>query len=165
MTEQKPISLDGIGFDVLREAVLELLNQYPGLDGRYIVYASLDKDGGISMEPENGALVYSERTDIIGGVVQECQFPFFVVYRIAATNENQKLNISEFLDTLGAWLCKEPVTIDRTAYQLNNYPELTGGRKITSVTRFNSYALDPNENGTQDWVLPVTVKYNHEFVR
>lgn len=165
MTEQKPISLDGSGFDVLTEAVLELLNQYPGLAGRYISYASLSKDGGISVEPESGALVYTEQTDILGGVVQECQFPFFVVYRIAATNENQKLSISEFLDTIGAWICKEPITVGRTAHQLNNYPELTGGRKITGVTRFNSYALEPNENGTQDWVLPVTVKYIHEFMR
>lgn len=165
MNQNKPISLDGSGFDILKEAVLELLNQYPGLNGRYIVYASLTKDGGISMEPESGALVYTEQTDILGGVVQECQFPFFVVYRIAATNENQKLGISEFLDSLGAWLCMEPVFIGRAAHQLTNYPELTGGRKITSVTRFNSYALEPNENGTQDWVLPVTVKYKHEFSR
>ena len=73
------------------------------------------------------------------------------------------MKINEFLDKMGAWLCKEPVTIDGEEYQLSAYPAITGGRKITSVTRFNSYALEPNANKTQDWVIPITVNYTHEF--
>ena len=77
----KPISIDGEGFSILKDAVLDLLNQYPGLDYRSISFSGLAEDGGISMEPESGTLVYTEKKNIIGNVKQECQFPFYVVYR------------------------------------------------------------------------------------
>lgn len=165
MNEQKPIGLDGTGYEVLKDAVLELLNKFPGLNGMAITFSGLNADSGISMEPENGALVYTDSEDIIGNVTQECQFPFYVVYRSAATSEFLKLNVVEFLDTLGAWICKEPVTINNQAHQLTEYPTLTGERKIKSVTRFNSYGLSENENKTQDWVIPITVNYTHKFTR
>lgn len=159
----KPISIDGSGFEVLKDAVLTLLNQYPWLDGQTISFMGLDENGGISVEPESGALVYSQTTDITGGVKQICQFPFFVVYRSGATNEYQKAKISEFLDALGTWLAKEPVTVDGVLETLTEYPSMSGNRKIVNIVRFNSYALSPNANNTQDWVLPVTVNYTHEF--
>lgn len=163
MNEAKPISQDGEGFEILKEAILDLLNRYPALDGRIIAYGTLEEDTGISMEPESGALIFSEKTNIVGDVTRRCQFPFFVVYRSGATSEYLKMSVNEFLDTLGAWLSKEPVKIKETVYQLKEYPTLTGNRKITKVTRFNSYALEPNQNNTQDWVLPVTIEYTHEI--
>lgn len=163
MEQLKPISLDGEGFNILKDAVMDLLNQYPGLDGRVISRSDLTEDSGISMEPESGALIYKEVTDIIGNVRQECQFPFYVVYRTDATSEFVKKGVNDFLDTLGAWICREPVIINQHLFQLIEYPKLTGGRKITGVTRFNSYALEPNENKTQDWLIPITVKYTHEY--
>lgn len=161
MSEAKPISIDGSGFSVLKDAVMSLLNQYPGLNGRIVTYMGLREDSGISMEPESGALVFSETTDIIGNVKQVCQFPFFVVYRSGASNEHQKLSVSDFLDSLGSWIAKEPCDENDL---LPEYPVMTGNRKITNIVRFNSYALTPNQNNTQDWVLPVTVNYTHEFV-
>ncbi len=163
MNENKPLSLDGGGFEILKAAVLAVLNEYPALDGRSITFSALEEDSGISMEPESGALIYSETKNILGNVVQKCQFPFFVVYRSGATSEYLKMGVNEFLDTLGAWVCREPVTIDGTERRLEEWPVLTGNRKITGITRFNSYALEPNQNNTQDWVLPVTVSYTHEF--
>lgn len=163
MSEAKPIKTDGGGIEALKPAILTLINEYPALNGRVIVFQGLEEDSGISIEPESGALVYSERKDIVGNVRQECQFPFFVVYRSGASSEYQKLKINEFLDTLGAWLCREEVTIGGEAVRLPGYPHIAGGREISSVTRFNSYSLEPNENNTQDWVLPVTVNYTHKF--
>lgn len=163
MEQLKPIGLDGGGFEILKEAVLTLLNEYPGLDGRVISFSGLTEDGGISMEPESGSLIFTETKNIIGDVKQTCQFPFFVVYRASVSSEFLKMGINEFLDTLGAWICREPVTVNGTEYQLTKYPALTGGRKITGVTRFNSYAIEPNQNNTQDWVIPITVNYTHEF--
>lgn len=165
MEQPKPISLDGEGFEILKDAVLALLNEFPGLDGRQISFSGLTENDGISMEPENGTLIYVEKQDILGNVHQECQFPFFVVQRSDARSPFIKLGVNTFLDTLGAWVCKEPVIITDTLYQLTEYPTLTGGRKITGVTRFNSYALEPNANNTQDWVIPITVKYTHDFTR
>lgn len=163
MADLKPLGLDGTGYDILKDAVLTLLNQFPGLDGREITFSGLTEDGGISMEPDSGALIYAEKKDIIGGVHRECQFPFFVVYRSGASNPFLKMGTVEFLDTLGAWVCREPVTIDGAEHQLTEYPTLTGDRSITNVTRFNSYALEPNQNKTQDWIIPITVHYKHEF--
>lgn len=163
MAEKKALGLDGAGFDILKDAVLTLLNQFPGLDGREITFSGLTEDSGISMEPDSGALIYAEKKDIIGGVHRECQFPFFVVYRSGASSSFLKMSTVEFLDTLGAWICREPVNVDGGTYQLSAYPKLTGGRSITNVTRFNSYALEPNQNKTQDWIIPITVHYTHEF--
>ena len=63
-----------------------------------------------------------------------------------------------FLDSLGKWLCMEP-----TEYNPPVYPVLSGNRKITRVTRQNPYGAVPNQDGTQDWILPVTINYNNEF--
>ena len=163
MEQPKPLGLDGAGYDVLKNAVLNLLNQFPGLDGREILFSGLTEDGGISMEPDSGSLIYNEQKDILGGVHRECQFPFFVVYRSGASNSYLKMSTVEFLDTLGAWMCREPIAMDDNIYQLTEYPKLTGGRSIKNVTRFNSYALEPNQTKTQDWVVPITVHYTHEF--
>lgn len=163
MNELKPISQDGEGYNILKDAVLDLLNLYPGLDGKTVTFSNLREDDGLSIEPESGALIYVEKKDIVGGVYQECQFPFFLVHRSNAGSSFLKMGVNEFLDTIAAWICREPVIISQTLYQLTEYPKLTGGRKITGVTRFNSYALEPNPNGTQDWVVPITVKYTHEY--
>jgi hypothetical protein len=163
MEKPKPLGLDGEGTDILKNAVLELLNQFPGLDGREITFSGLTEDSGISMEPDSGTLIYTEKKFITGDVRQECQFPFFVVYRSGASSSYLKMSTAEFLDTLGAWICREPVVVDETPYQLTAYPAISDGRKITKVTRFNSYALEPNQNKTQDWIIPITVHYTHEF--
>lgn len=163
MEEMKPLGLDGAGFEILKDAVLTLLNQFPGLEGREITFSGLTEESGISMEPDSGTLIYKEKEDITGGIHRECQFPFFVVYRSGAASSFLKMSTVEFLDTLGAWLCREPVIVDGDTYQLTAYPKLTGGRSITNVTRFNSYALEPNQNKTQDWIIPITVHYTHEF--
>ena len=163
MNEAKPIGIDAGGKEPLKLAVITLLNQYPALDGRVVAFQGLDKDSGISIEPESGTLVYTETEDILGNVRQDCQFPFFVVYRSGASSEFEKMNITEFLDALGSWLAKETISVNGTEYQLTSYPEVSGGREIKRIVRFNSYALDPNENLTRDWVLPVTVEYTHEY--
>ena len=163
MEQKKPLSLDGEGFPILKDAVVALLNQYPGLDGQEILFSGLGENGGISVEPESGTLIYATKTDIIGDVHQECQFPFYVVYRSGAASPFLKMGVNKFLDTLGAWVCREPVEINGTTHQLTEYPKLTGQRRITHVSRFNSYALEPNENETQDWLIPITVHYTHDF--
>lgn len=166
MTEQaKPISADGEGFEILKDAVVELLNQFPGLGGMTISRSNLPEDGGMSMEPDSGALVYTEQSDILGNVRQQCQFPFFIVYRVGATSEYYKAKANDLIDKIGAWICREPVTIGGAEQQLNEYPALTGGREITSATRYNSYVLEPNDNHTQDWLIPIIVNYTHNFTR
>ena len=158
--EIKPIGMDATGYEVLSKAILSMLNQYPGLNGKEILFEELGKDGGVAMSADNGALIMAERRSITDHVFQTCQFPFFVVYRAASTREKQKLQVQAFLDTLGKWLCREPVSPFEAVCE---HPVLTDGRRIIRITRSNCYGLQPNQNGTQDWLLPVTVQYTNEF--
>ena len=157
------LGVDATGYEVLTKAVSELLNQYPGLGNRIVTFEELEETSGIAFSADSGALIVSEQRFITDHVKQKCQYPFFVVYRTTSTRGVQKMNVQTFLDSLGKWLCKEPAVIDSTEYTLEEYPELSGGREITKVTRNNSYSAAPTEKGVQDWLLPVTVEYTNEF--
>lgn len=163
MNESKPIGYDVSGYKILTDAVLDLLADFPGLNGREILFEELGKESGISFSADNGALVISERRSITDRVTQQCQFPIYIIYRTASTKEFQKLQVQAFFDAIGKWICKEPVDIGGEITQLIEYPALTEGRKITRVTRSNSYGLEPYEDGVQDWLMPVTVQYTNEF--
>lgn len=164
--ERKPIGKDASGYDVLTIAVKALLNQFPGLyENETVKFEELGEDSGIAFSADNGALIFSETEDVLGGVRQTCQYPFYIIYRTSSTKERQKMSIQEFLDTFGKWLCREPVVIDGSEERLSNYPTLSQGRKITKVTRDNSYGLEPQESGVQDWILPVSIEYKYDFER
>lgn len=164
--ERKPIGKDASGYDVLTIAVKALLNQFPGLyENETVKFEELGEDSGIAFSADNGALIFSETEDVLGGVRQTCQYPFYIIYRTSSTKERQKMSIQEFLDTFGKWLCREPVVIDGSEERLSNYPTLSQGRKITKVTRDNSYGLEPQESGVQDWILPVSIEYEYDFER
>lgn len=163
MNESKPIGYDVSGYKILTDAVLDLLADFPGLNGREILFEELGKESGISFSADNGALVISERRSITDHVTQQCQFPIYIIYRTASTKEFQKLQVQAFFDAIGKWICKEPVDIGGEVTQLIEYPALTEGRRITRVTRSNSYGLEPYEDGVQDWLMPVTVQYTNEF--
>ena len=164
--ERKPIGKDASGYDVLTIAVKALLNQFPGLyENETVKFEELGEDSGIAFSADNGALIFSETEDVLGGVRQTCQYPFYIIYRTSSTKERQKMSIQEFLDTFGKWLCREPVVIDGSEQRLSNYPTLSQGRKITRVTRDNSYGLEPQESGVQDWILPVSIGYKYDFER
>ena len=164
--ERKPIGKDASGYDVLTIAVKALLNQFPGLyENETVKFEELDEDSGIAFSADNGALIFSETEDVLGGIHQTCQYPFYIIYRTSSTKERQKMSIQEFLDTFGKWLCREPVVINRSEQRLSKYPTLSQGRKITKVTRDNSYGLEPQESGVQDWILPVSIEYKYDFER
>lgn len=161
--EIKPIGTDPTGYDYLKRAIKDLLNSFPGLGGQKFYFEEIGEESGLAFSADAGALVMSERRSITDHVTQSCQFPFLVIYRTTATREFQKLNVSAFLDTLGKWLCKEPVEINDEIHRLSSYPVISDGRKITRITRNNSYGTVPNENKSQDWILPVSVQYTYEF--
>lgn len=163
--QPQPIGNDFTGYEVLTEAMKNLLNQYPGLDGEFISFEELPEDSGIAFSADNGALVYSEIESVTAHVRQICRYPFYIVYRVGANSERVKMTVQTFLDGIGKWLCKEPVTIDGTPHNLTSYPKLSEGRIIKKITRNNSYGLEPNKDSVQDWVLPVTVEYINEFDR
>lgn len=164
MEDNKPIGKDADGKDILADAMKSLLNQYPGLhDGEKIKYEELGADSGIAFYADAGALIYSEKEDVCGTMHQVCQYPFIVVYRTASDKERQKLSVQRFLDNLGKWICREPVAVNGVETRLSAFPELSRGRVIKRITRDNSYGTEPQTNGVQDWLLPITVKYEYEW--
>ena len=110
----EPIGNDATGYDVLTAAMKSLLNHFPGLyPDEVIKFEELGSEDGIAFSNDSGALVYTEKEDILGRIYQECRYPCFVVYRsTTGARERQKITILEFLDTLGRWLCHEPSGIE-----------------------------------------------------
>lgn len=160
----KPIGVDASGYQILTDAVRDLLNSYPGLSKQdYISFEELEEDSGIAFSADSGSLVMTEKRSITDHVKQTCQYPFFIVYRTNSQQENQKINVQEFLDSIGKWICQELVEIQGKTHRLLTMPDLSDGRKITRITRQNSYGIEPYENGVQDWLLPCTVQYTHEY--
>lgn len=134
MADNKVIGKDAEGYEILREAMKALLNQYPGLqDDQKIKYEEIGKDGGICFYADAGALIFSEKEDICGTIHQVCQYPFFVVYRADSQKERQKNQIQNFLDNLGKWICREPVIINGIETRLSTFPELSRERTIKRI--------------------------------
>lgn len=78
----EPIGNDATGYDVLTAAMKSLLNQFPGLyPDEVIKFEELGSEDGIAFSNDSGALVYTEKEDILGRIYQECRYPCFVVYR------------------------------------------------------------------------------------
>ena len=163
MDEAKPIGKDASGHDDITRAVKELLNTFPGIEDKTILFEEIGASDGIAFSSNSGPLIMTERRSITDHVYQTCQYPFFVIYRSASTREFQKLHVQSFLDTLGKWLCREQIEINGETHQLKVYPKLSANRKIMSISRENAYGLVPNENKSQDWMLPVTIRYTNEF--
>lgn len=164
MADDRPIGVDVTGYEVITKAVSELLNQFPGLNGRTVSFEDLTTSG-IAFSADNGTLIMREAEDITGHVKQNCQYPFFLIYRSSSTSEKQKVKVQTFLDSFGKWMCKEPAEVGGQEVQLDEYPALANGRKITKVTRMNSYGIDPDDKGVQDWLLPAVAEYTNEFDR
>jgi hypothetical protein len=162
---EKTIKYDIDGYDILTDALKTLLNQYPGLEaGEKIKFTTLKEDSGIAFEPVSGAVIYSSKKYITGLTDQLCDYPFYIIYRTALDSQESKIDIKEFLDNMGKWLEKQPVAIDNTDYKLDQYPPLKNGRTIEEITRTSpSYPEELQENGVQDWVIGMTLRYRYKF--
>lgn len=159
--------IDIDGSEAVSKVLLTLLNAFPGLDKQEIKFSTLGEAAGIGFFPTSGAALLTDKTDITGHVMQVCLYPFNIIYRAAPKTEVQKLRIKEFLDTLGKWLEQQPVTIEGKVYKLSSYPDLASdNRLIKSISRTNSAHLAAAYNdGTEDWIISCSLKYENEFYK
>lgn len=160
-----PIDVDGT--DIMSKVLLELLNDYPGLNGQRITFSTLSETSGIGFFPTSGAAILEDKEDVTGHVQQVCAYPFTLVYRAAPKTEGQRLKIKELLDTIGRWLEQQTISLDSTDYKLSAYPALQSeNRIIKSIRRTNAGHLDGvYQDGIEDWSLALTLKYENEFDR
>lgn len=164
-TKEKKIDYDGT--DVMSRVLTELLNQFPGMDGVTIEFATVSDTSGIGIYPTSGAAILEEKEDITGHVKQVCAYPFNVLYRAALHKEGQKLKVKEFLDTLARWLERQPVNIGGKDYQLTKYPAMQSGcRVIKSISRTSpAYLENAYDDKIEDWLISFSLKYENEFDR
>lgn len=152
------------GEDVITDALITLVNQYPKLDGDTISFGSLSEDGGIAMFPMTGAVIERDSVDILGNHEQVCMYPFFVYYRASGLSQDRKVSVKEWLDDLGRWLEKQPITVGQTVSILDEYPALTGNRKFLSIKRTTPASLDSIGQGQEEnWAIRLVARYQNNF--
>lgn len=162
---EKQVTYDIEGYDLITEAILNLINQYPALDPEdSITFSMLGEEDGKTMIPMSGAVVESNKESITGHVKQICLYPFYVVCRKSGLSEQDKAKTKEWLDNLGRWLEKKKITVNDTQYQLTEYPILTDERKFLEISRQTPcYLAEPNENMSEDWVIHISARYQYEY--
>lgn len=164
--EKKQYPIDVDGSEIVSTVLMELLNTFPGLDGKRVQFATLGDASGIGFFPSAGAVILSNREDVTGHVSQNCRYPFMVVYRGALRTEKQKLRVKELLDCLGKWLERQPVTISEETHQLEAYPVLAEGREIKDILRSSpAYLNAAYDNGVEDWVISIDLNYTTDYDR
>lgn len=153
------------GYDQVTEALRTLVNSYPGLEsGETFGFSELDVANGKAIFPTTGGVVQSESESITGHVTQMCLYPFTIVCRSSGLNQRRKVTAKEWLDTMGRWLERQPVTINGVEYQMQNYPELTGDREIRGISRQTpAYLNDTGEDKSESWVISMVIRYRNEY--
>ena len=160
---EKIIAYDLDGYDIVTNALMELLDQYPKLDGK-IAFSVLPTGSGKAMIPTGGSVIQSETRDITGHVIQECMYPFNLYYKASGLSEAKKIKVKEWLDDLGRWLERQPIKVGNKTYTLNEYPPLTEGRYFKSIKRVTpGYWDSTNDDGSEVWTILINAVYINEF--
>ena len=164
---EKEIKYDVDGYEAVTNAVLELVNSFPGLNNEdEISFSMLTEDKGKTFIPSSGAIIQREKESITGHVQQTCLYPFSIIFRSGNPTESRMIYIKEWLDDLGKWLEKQPINVDGIEYRLEEYPKLTGNRNFTNIERQTPAFLSSiNDNKSEDWMINITAKYKNEFDR
>lgn len=153
-------------YKYISKALWDLVNTYPDLGNEAFSFAEVDSEEGNAFIPTSGAVIINEINDVTGHTIQECVYPFTLVSRAGGLSENNKLKIKEWLDSLGKWLERQPVTVGNNVYQIETYPELTGDREIKKIERTQPcYLSEVGEDNVETWVISLQATYRNEFDR
>lgn len=155
------------GFEEVTPALMDLVNSYPGLpEGEKFKFTTTEPGEGLSIFCVSGSYIQESHESILGHVWQNCLYPFMVVYQAGGLNQRRKIQIKEWLDAFGKWLTKQPVKIGDQTVTLNEWPKLTGGRKIRDITRTSpAYLGSINDDKIETWLMNLQIMYRNEFDR
>lgn len=154
------IDVDNVGDVILTEFLIEIFSKFSELIGIKIPFGQIEENNGICFSPDSGSKVLSEKEDILGNRIQQCTYPFFIVYRCASELEFHKLGVARFLDMIGDFLVGQEIEVLGERYRLK-YPKNLKNRKIKKIVRDNYFPQTPREDGVQDWILPVHIEYEN----
>lgn len=164
MQNEKVVKFDFDGYEVVKDAILELINQSPLIDKEKVTFGVLEEEYGFAIIPVSSSVIESTRKSITGKVTEVCYYPFALVYRGSGMNEKKKSEVSELLDNIGKWLERKEIIIDGVGQKLQSYPALTGNRKFLEIRRqTNSYLENTYDDKTEDWAIRITARYQNEY--
>lgn len=165
MQNEKVVKFDLDGYEVVKDAILEIINQSPLIENKdHVSFGVLEETHGFAMIPVSSSVIESTRKSITGKVSEICYYPFSLVYRGTGMNEKKKSDVSEILDNIGKWLERKEITVEGESQKLQSYPALTGNRKFLEIRRqTNSYLANTYEDKSEDWEIRITARYQNEY--
>ena len=167
MDEVKKFGFDFDGFDYVTNALMSLINSFPGLDeGERFTFATIPNEDGLSVIASSGSFIIEHHESITDYVWEVCAYPFTVIYRASGLNQSRKIAAKEWMDTLAKWLTRQTVWINGQEYHLEKWPALSEGRRIKTITRQSpAYLASINEDTSENWVMDLIIQYHNEFER
>ena len=165
MQNEKVIKFDLDGYEVVKDAILEIINQSPLIEGKEPVsFGVLEETHGFAMIPVSSSVIESSKKSVTGDVTEVCYYPFSLIYRGSGMNEKKKSQVSELLDNIGKYLEKKTVVIDGVSQKLQQYPTLTENREFLGIRRqTNSYLANSYEDKSEDWEIRITARYQNKY--
>lgn len=165
MKDEKVVKFDFDGYEVVKDAVIELINQSPMVkNSEKVSFGVLEETYGFAMIPLSSSVIESTTKTITGKIKEKCYYPFSLVYRDSGMNERKKSDVSELLDNIGKWLERKEIIVDGVGQKLQSYPALTGNRKFLEIRRqTNSYLANTYEDKSEDWEIRITARYKNEY--
>lgn len=147
--DKKIVRIDLRASENLTPELLNVLNAYPDLlPSEKIVFGDGSQTSGIALYPISGAVVVTEEEDIIGNITQECQYPFYLIYKVGKGSSSSRIAIKEFLDDLGRWL------------EVQDYKSYFSSVDVTDISRQTpGYLESREEDGVENWAIYITLFY------
>ena len=164
MQDEKVVKYDLDGYEVVKDAILEIINQSPLIEKEKVLFGILDEKHGFAMIPVSSSGIESSKKSVTGNVTEVCYYPFSLIYRGSGMNEKKKSQVSELLDNIGKYLEKKTVVIDGVSQKLQQYPTLTENREFLGIRRqTNSYLANSYEDKSEDWEIRITARYQNKY--
>lgn len=176
MEQSKIYGYDVDGFDDVTDALMRMINSYPGLDvDERFVFSDIPKEEGLTVIASGGSAIIEHHESITDHVWEVCAYPFSVVYRASGLAERRKIAVKEWMDTLSRWMTRQTVTINGEQYHLDFWPRLAcvddpkrgkQERWIKTILRQSpAYLNSVNEDKSENWVMDLVIQYQNEFDR
>ncbi len=143
-TKSKPKKLvDNEEVKAIERSVLSWLNSYPEKPYNF-VYGYLDKESGLAFAPIQAAFIV-RGPYIVGGY--RAQYQFEILYRVIASNNDERISADEFLNALASWMEK-------------NVPAPPQGVNWWKINRDTGAALmNTYDSGSEDHTIQMNIIY------
>ena len=167
MEEEKKYPLDPEGYQYVTKALMETLNEYPGLFvGEEFKFSTTSLDDGLNVVATSGSYIIEEHESVTGHVWQICAYPFMIINRTSGLSSERKVDAKERMDTLADWITRKPVLVKGKEYQMKRWPILSGDRHIRRITRNTpAYLAEISGDKVESWAMELTIQYRQEFDR